>query len=99
MERCLSAHGWIKAILFRRLEYKRRAIQIVRILHAGSFATRLARRDTFRLPVFLWITPLVTPRMISGSAALKAARALPFSPVAIASSTARVSVRIRLLRA
>lgn len=31
--------------------------------------TRLASRETLRDAVFLWITPLVTPRMISGCAA------------------------------
>ena len=40
---------------------------------ALSFATRLVRRETLRDAAFLWVTPLVTPRMISGSAAFRAA--------------------------
>src|SRR4051794_33513699 len=60
---------------------------------------RWARRETFRAPVFLWITPLETPRMISGSAALSATCADFLSPEAIASSTLRVKVRARPLRA
>src|SRR5262249_14670368 len=63
-----------------------------------SFATRLVRRETLREPVFLCSTPLVTPRMISGSAAFKAASAAPLSPLAIASSTLRIKPRMRVLR-
>src|SRR5882757_3996582 len=63
-----------------------------------SFATRLVRRDTFREPVFLCSTPLETPRMISGSAAFKAARAAVLSPDVMASSTLRIKPRTRVLR-
>src|SRR3954469_19155959 len=64
-----------------------------------SFATRLVRRDTFREPVFLCSTPLETPRMISGSAAFRAARAAALLPELIASSTLRMKPRTRVLRA
>src|SRR5258705_7043686 len=67
--------------------------------HFDSFATRLVRRDTFREPVFLCSTPLETPRMISGSAAFKAASAAFLSPEAMASSTLRIKPRTRVLRA
>src|SRR5471030_3346403 len=63
-----------------------------------SFATRLLRRDTFRDPVFLCRMPLETPRMISGSAAFRAARAAFLSPEAMASSTLRIKPRTRVLR-
>src|SRR5579872_7385784 len=64
-----------------------------------SFATRLVKRDTFRAPVFLCSTPLETPRMISGSAAFRAARAAALSPLVMASSTLRIKPRTRVLRA
>src|SRR6187455_1793275 len=64
-----------------------------------SFETRLVRRETLREPVFLCSTPLETPRMISGSAAFKAARAAFLSPEAMASSTLRIKPRTRVLRA
>lgn len=61
--------------------------------------TRLAKRDTLRALVFLWSTPRVTPREDSDSAWRRAAAALPASPDAMASSTARQKVRIRERRA
>src|SRR5580704_3659979 len=64
-----------------------------------SFATRLDRRDTFRDPVFLCRMPLETPRMISGSAAFRAARAAALSPLVMASSTLRIKPRTRVVRA
>lgn len=63
-----------------------------------SFFSRAARRETFRAPVFLWITPLVTPRMICGSATLSAAAAASRFPADNASSTLRTAVRIWLFR-
>jgi len=57
--------------------------------------TRAARRDTLREAVFLWKTPLVTPRISSGWAARRAAAAASLSPEAMASSTLRRKVRIR----
>src|ERR1700761_5114114 len=69
------------------------------VLYFDSFATRLVRRETFRAPVFLCSTPLVTPRMISGSAAFRAARAALASPPVMASSTLRMKPRTRVLRA
>ncbi len=57
---------------------------------APSLLTRFVSLETFRAPVFLWITPLDTPRMISGSAAFRAAEAAFLSPEAMASSTLRV---------
>ena len=68
-------------------------------VHPGSFAARLAKRDTFRLAVLRWTMPLDAPRISSGSAALSAASAVFLSPAANASSTFRVKVRIRFLRA
>lgn len=64
-----------------------------------SAATRLVRRDTLRLPVFLWTTPFDTARMVSDSAALRAVSACLGSPEAMASSTARQEVRMRERRA
>src|SRR5437016_13199021 len=58
------------------------------------FFRRAARRETFREPVFLWITRLEVPRMICGSAALNAATAASRFPAARASSTFRTAVRI-----
>src|SRR5471030_529861 len=69
------------------------------VRYFDSFETRLVRRDTLREPVFLWSTPLDTPRMISGSAAFRAARAAFGSPEAMASSTLRIKPRTRVLRA
>src|SRR6185437_10229178 len=50
---------------------------------------RWARRDTFRLALFLCTMPRCPARMMTGSAALKAARAAVRSPLWIASSTLR----------
>src|SRR4051812_20361683 len=69
------------------------------VRYFDSFETRLVRRETLREPVFLWRTPLDTPRMISGSAAFRAARAALLSPEAMASSTLRIKPRTRVLRA
>src|SRR5579872_5168807 len=63
-----------------------------------SFLTRAARRETLREPVFLWITPFVTPRIICGSAAFSAAAAASRLPAESASSTLRTAVRIWLFR-
>ena len=60
--------------------------------------TRLESLETLREPVFLWITPFETPRMISGSAAFSAAKAAFMSPEMMASSTLRIKPRIRVLR-
>src|ERR1700733_15009579 len=43
--------------------------------------------------------PLDTPRMISGSAAFRAASAAALSPLVMASSTLRIKPRTRVLRA
>jgi len=56
---------------------------------------RLAKRDTLREAVFLWITPFDTARITSGSAALNAAAAAAWSPRATASSNLRMKVRTR----
>src|ERR1700712_1688612 len=70
-----------------------------RLPYFDSFATRLVRRDPFREPGFFCRMPLETPRMISGSAAFKAARAALESPEVMASSTLRIKPRTRVLRA
>ena len=59
---------------------------------------RADRRDTLRAAVFFLRTPLVTPRMISGCAACRAACAALLSPVAMVSSTFFTHVRMRLRR-
>jgi hypothetical protein len=58
--------------------------------------TRDDRRDILRATVFLWSTPFDTPRASSGCAAFSAASAAEASPDAIASSTLRRKVRMRL---
>lgn len=60
---------------------------------------RAERRDNLRAAVFRCKTPLCTPRIISGSAARKAASACSLLPSAIASSTFLTNVRIRPTRA
>src|SRR5690606_38817286 len=64
----------------------------------ASAFTRAAKRDTLREAVFLWITPFCAARMISGCAARSAVSAADLSPLAIASSTLRTKVRMRLRR-
>src|ERR671921_374281 len=59
---------------------------------------RLARRETFRDAVFLCTMPFWAARIISGSAARRAAAASVWLPEAIASSTLRTKVRMRLRR-
>src|SRR5690349_23839502 len=59
---------------------------------------RLVRRDTFREAVFLCTMPFWAARIISGSAARSAATASVWLPAAMASSTLRTKVRIRLRR-
>src|SRR5918998_2006479 len=59
---------------------------------------RLARRDTFREAVFACRMPFWAARIISGSAARRAAAASVWLPEAIASSTLRTKVRMRLRR-
>src|SRR6056297_573755 len=61
--------------------------------------TRAASREILRAAVFLWKTPLVTPRISSGWAARRASRAESLLPDAIASSTLRNCVRMRERRA
>src|SRR3712207_9475563 len=59
---------------------------------------RLARRDTFREAVFLCTMPFWAARIISGWAARRAATESVWLPEAIASSTLRMKVRMRLRR-
>src|SRR5690606_38922756 len=66
---------------------------------APSALMRCARREIFRLAMFLWNTPLPAARCSSGWAARSAAAAASLSPVAIASSTLRRKVRTRERRA
>src|SRR6056297_349640 len=61
--------------------------------------TREARRDILRDAVFLWRTPLLTPRISSGWAARSAVCAAVVSPEAMASLTFRRKVRMRERRA
>lgn len=68
-------------------------------LDPESAVTRLARRETLRLPRFLWTTPFDTARMVSDSAARRASAAALPSPDAIASSTVRQEDRMRERRA
>ena len=58
-----------------------------------SLAMRCASRDTFRLALFLCTTPRCAARMMTGSAALNAAKAALRSPLLIASSTLRTEFR------
>ena len=60
---------------------------------------RAASRDNLRDTVFLWSTPLVIARCISGCANRRANCAVSLSPVAIAASTFLTKVRTRLTRA
>ena len=62
------------------------------------FFTLAASRDIFLDAVFLCKTPLLTPRMISGCASLRACLAAIASPVKIADSTFLINVRIRVIR-
>src|SRR5262249_22533042 len=62
-------------------------------IYLPSFAMRCASRDTFRLALFLCTTPLCAARMMTGSAALNAAKAALRSPLLIASSTLRTEFR------
>jgi hypothetical protein len=54
---------------------------------------RWASRDTFRLALFLCTMPRCAARMMTGSAALNAAKAALRSPLLIASSTLRTEFR------
>jgi hypothetical protein len=63
-----------------------------------SALIRVASRDNFRETVFLWSTPLVIARCISGCASRRADSAVALSPVAIAVSTFFTKVRTRLTR-
>src|SRR3982074_3671696 len=69
------------------------------VVHWPSLATRSVRRETFRLAAFLCTTRFWAERMMTGSAAFKAAIALSRSPAAIASSTLPTNVRRRDRRA
>src|SRR4051795_4654247 len=71
---------------------------ILRCDQAPRALIRMARRDTFREAVFLWTMPFWAARMISGSADRRTCVAFAWSPPAIASSTLRRKVRIRLRR-
>ena len=62
-------------------------------------AIRLESRETFRDATFLCITPFWALRINSGCAAFNAAAAAALSPEAIASSTLRTEVLVRLRRA
>ena len=59
---------------------------------------RLASRETLREAVLRWVMPFCAVRTMMGSASLSAARAAALSPEAIASSTLRTELRMRLLR-
>src|SRR5215467_12886413 len=63
------------------------------LFQAPSLATRWLRRETLRLAALAWTIPFCAERMITGSASLSAASALPRSPAAIASSTLRTKLR------
>src|SRR5690606_12795024 len=63
-----------------------------------SAFTRALRRLTLRAATLAWTMPLPAARLISGSAALSAVEAAAWSPEAIASSTLRMKVRMRLRR-
>src|SRR4029077_18094204 len=60
--------------------------------------TRFARRETLRDAVLRWSIPFCAVRTMIGSASFKAARAASFLPEAIASSTLRTELRMRLRR-
>src|SRR5512139_3573488 len=64
-----------------------------------SSVIRRASRDTFRLALFLCMTPRWAARMMTGSACLNAARAALRSPLWIASSTLRIEFRSNERRA
>src|SRR5215207_8393186 len=49
-----------------------RAYRSCTAVYLASFATCALSRETLRLAVFLWITPLPAARMISGSARFSA---------------------------
>jgi len=66
--------------------------------HAESALTRRDNRDTFRDAVFLWTIPFCALRMISGWASARAFDAASASPLAIASSTLRIWLRMRVRR-
>ena len=70
-----------------------------RVNQEPAILTRFDNLEIFLLAVFLCSTPLVTPRMISGCARRSAAAAASPSPLATASSTFRMKVRIRDIRA
>ena len=64
----------------------------------ASFAIWCVRREILRLALLRWITPFWAARTSSGSACFNATSADPRSPEAIASSTLRTAVRIRVRR-
>ena len=66
--------------------------------HAESALTRRDNRETFRDAVFLWTIPFCALRMISGWAAAKALDAASASPLAMASSTLRIWLRMLVRR-
>src|SRR5688572_27552822 len=61
--------------------------------HLPSLFTRSVRRDTLRRAALRSNTPFCEARMMIGSASLRAAAALVWSPEAIASSTLPIEVR------
>src|SRR6186997_295648 len=60
--------------------------------------TRFARRETLRDAVLRWTMPFCAVRRMIGSASFRAARAASLLPEAIASSTLRNELRMRLRR-
>lgn len=70
----------------------------VKVAYAAIALMRADRRDSFLETVFLWKTPRVTPRCISGCAAFRAERASSTLPPSIADSTFLINVRILLRR-
>ena len=60
--------------------------------------TRFARRETLRDADLRWTMPFCAVRTMTGSASFNAARAASLFPEAIASSTLRTELRIRLRR-
>jgi len=71
------------------------ACRLTLLRQADMPLIRCAMRDTFREAVFCLMIPRVTPRMISGWACFKAACAAAWSPAVMASSTLRISDRMR----
>lgn len=69
-----------------------------RVAYPAIALIRADMRDRRRATVLRWIRPRLAPRISSGCAARNADRASAWSPLAIASSTLRRKVLIRLMR-